>query len=95
MAAYVIADVVVEDAERFAEYRDRASEVLRAHQGEFLARGGRVVVLEGDWSPSRLVVLRFDDADQARRWFESPEYQELKAFRDDYSRTNLVIVDGV
>src|SRR5438876_10828854 len=88
VAAYVIADVEVEDADRFAEYRERAPDVLRLHGVEYLARGGTVEVLEGDWRPSRLVILAFDDVEHARRWYESPEYQELKAIRDTCSRTN-------
>jgi uncharacterized protein (DUF1330 family) len=95
VAAYVIADVEVEDADRFAEYREAAPEVLRLHGVEYLARGGEIEVLEGDWRPSRLVILAFDDLEHARRWYESPEYQELKALRKGASTTRLVAVQGV
>jgi uncharacterized protein (DUF1330 family) len=95
LAAYVIADVEVQDPDRFAEYRERAPDVLRLHGVEYLARGGIIEVLEGDWRPSRLVILAFDDVEHARRWYRSPEYQELKALRDGYSTTNLLIVEGV
>jgi uncharacterized protein (DUF1330 family) len=95
VAAYVIADVDVFDAERFAEYRERAPDVLTLHGVRYLARGGAVDVLEGDWSPTRLVILAFDDLEHARRWYESPEYQELKALRAGNSTTRLVAVEGV
>jgi len=95
MAAYVIADVTIEDAEKFDEYLARAPDVLRVHDVKYLARGGEVVVLEGDWSPTRLVILEFDDVDHARRWYESPEYRELRRLRAPFSRTNLVAVAGV
>jgi uncharacterized protein (DUF1330 family) len=95
MTAYVIADVDVLDAERFAEYRERAPAVLDLHGVRYVARGGTIEVLEGDWRPTRLVILAFDDIDHARRWYASPEYQELKALRADCSTTSLVVVEGV
>jgi uncharacterized protein (DUF1330 family) len=38
-------------------------------------RGGKVEVLEGDWSPERLVVLKFPSVEAARRFSDSPEYR--------------------
>jgi uncharacterized protein (DUF1330 family) len=40
---------------------------LAAAGGTYLIRGGEVKVLERDWRPNRMVVVRFDSADEARR----------------------------
>ena len=39
-------------------------------------------MLEGDWNPTRLVVLEFADLEAAKRWYESEEYQEAKRLRE-------------
>lgn len=46
-------------------------------------------------APSRLVVLEFPSADQARAWWDSPEYAPAKAIRQACARTEMLIVEGV
>ena len=95
MAAYVIATVSeAHDDEALAEYRRRNSEAVAAHGGRFLARGGETQVLEGSWSPLRVVVIEFDDADTARAWYESDAYQAAIPIRQGASTTDLILVEG-
>ena len=50
-------------------------------------------MLEGDWTPKRLVLLEFEDLDAAKRWYDSPD----RAARDcaRVRRNAEVAVDGV
>jgi len=95
MAAYVIAQTQAEQVDEIAEYRERVPEVIARYGGTYLVRGGQSVPLEGDWDPERVIVLRFDDVDAARRWYDSPEYKELRELRDRGSTTTMLVVDGV
>jgi uncharacterized protein (DUF1330 family) len=52
-------------------------------------------VFEGDWSPTRLVVLEFDDLDAAKQWYASEAYQEAKQLREGAARLRMVAVAGV
>jgi uncharacterized protein (DUF1330 family) len=63
--------------------------------GRFLVRGGELVVLEGDWRPSRLVVLEFEDLAAAKRWYESEAYQGAKKLREGAAHLRMVAVQGV
>jgi len=92
--AYVIADVEITDPDGFETYRDRVPESLARHGVEYVAFGGTTEVLEGDWNPSRLVILRFEDVEHARAWYASEDYQELIRLRQATSRTNMLIVEG-
>ena len=95
MPAYVIASVTeAHDAEALAEYRRRNTAAVEAHGGRFVVRGGEMEVLEGDWSPVRLVVMEFDDMDAARAWYESEDYQAAIPIRQGASTTGIVLVDG-
>jgi uncharacterized protein (DUF1330 family) len=95
MPAYVIASVTeAHDDEALAEYRRRNSEAVAAHGGRFVVRGGPIEVLEGDWSPLRVVVIEFDDADTARRWYGSDAYRAAIPIRQGASTTHLLLVEG-
>ncbi len=93
--AYVICDIDVTDPEGYAGYRELSSKAGEKYGARFLVRGGETTVLEGDRQPARVVVLEFDDVQAARRWYDSPEYQEAKAVRQSASTASFILVEGV
>ena len=95
MPAYVIAETDITDPERYEQYKAASPAATAAGGGRFLVRGGELVVLEGDWQPSRLVLLEFEDLAAAKRWYESEVYQEAKKLREGAARIRLVAVQGV
>ena len=95
MVAFVIVDIEVRELERYERYKELAPESIRLYGGRYIARGGKADVLEGDWSPKRCVVLEFPSAEQARRWWASPEYAEAKRLRQESAATNMIVVEGL
>ena len=95
MPAYLIADVEVTDPAGYAEYSRAIMGTIEAHRGRYLVRGGATEVLEGDWSPKRTIVIEFPSAAQLRAWYDSPEYEPLKALRKRTAVSRLVLVEGV
>ena len=67
---------------------------VAAYGGRFLARAGRTEKLEGDWLPTRLVILEFESIERAKEWLDSPEYAPVKALRHKAARTNMVVIEG-
>lgn len=95
MAAYVIVDTKIHDAERYEEYKALARPIAEKYGGRYLARGGAMDVVDDDlWSPTRMVLLEFPDVEAARRFNDSDEYAPVKAMRHRYADSTLVIVDG-
>lgn len=94
MAALIIVDIEVTDPVRYEDYKRLASAAIAAHGGRYLVRGGRSEVLDGEWTPRRLVVLEFDSFEQAKAWRESPEYAEAKKVREHCARANMIVVEG-
>ena len=94
MAGYVIADVEVTDPELFAEYRKLVSATIDKYGGKYLARGGESMVVEGDWTPHRTVVIEFESMDRAREWYHSEEYAPALKMRLDSANSSVIIVDG-
>ena len=95
MAAYVLADLTVTDPKTMEEYRKQVPATVAKYGGRFLVRGGPHQTVEGDWKPTRLVILEFPSLEQAKRWYDSEEYREPKAMRLRAALTNLVMVEGV
>lgn len=95
MAAYVIVDIEVLDPVPYEDYKRMASASIAAHGGTYLARGGETEVLDGMWTPRRLVILRFDSVEQAKGWRNSQDYGEAKKIRDTCARMNMVVVQGL
>lgn len=95
MAALIIVDIEVLDPVVYEDYKRLASASIAAHDGRYLVRGGRSEVLDGEWTPRRLVVLEFDSFEKAKAWRESPEYAEAKRVRERCARSNMVVVDSL
>lgn len=95
MSAYIIADVTVTDAEKMANYRVWSSKAMQEHGAEILVRGGEFEVLEGPWTPSRLIVLRFPDRARAKAFYESETYTHARTLREGAGVMRMVVVDGV
>ncbi|HYC87966.1 MAG TPA: DUF1330 domain-containing protein [Thermoanaerobaculia bacterium] len=95
MAGLIIVDIEVTDPVRYEEYKRLASAAIAAHGGRYLVRGGASEVLDGDWTPRRLVVLEFDSVEKAKAWRDSPEYAQAKQVRESCARANMIVVEGV
>ncbi len=91
----MIANIEVEDAAAYEEYKAQVPALIRKHGGEYLVRGGTSVVVEGNWKPNRLVLFRFPDRASALAFCNDPAYQPLKALRQRAAKADLVIVEGV
>ena len=95
LSAYVVVDVDVRDRETYERYKELAAPAVAAYGGRYLVRGGATQTLEGSWSPSRLVILGFPTAEAGRAWWNSPEYQPAKAFRQACAGTDMLLVQGM
>ena len=92
MSALWIAHVTVHDEEAYAKYAALATEAIAAHNGTFIARGGRFVQLEGQARP-RNVVARFPSVEIAEECYNSEAYQRALSHARDASERELMIIE--
>ncbi len=95
MPAYVVIEIEIHDPVRYERYKALAPPSIAAYGGRYLARGGAVETIEGEWRPPRLVILEFPDMARARAWWESPEYAEGRALRHAAATSRMVLLEGV
>ena len=94
MAAYLIAELDVQDAAQFEEYRKLVPATIAKYGGRYVVRGGATETLEGGWTPKRIVVLEFPTMEQARRWYHSSDYAPALALRLKAAKTKAILVEG-
>jgi uncharacterized protein (DUF1330 family) len=92
--AYVIAETDIRDPGQYERYRAAAPATIAASGGRYLARGGELAVLEGNWHPKRLVVLQFEDLEAAKRWYDSSDYRKARELREGAATLRMVAVEG-
>lgn len=95
MPAYVVVDIAVHDRETYEQYKQLAAPTVAAYGGRYLVRGGTSETLEGEWKPSRFVILEFPNVDAGRAWWSSAEYGPAKALRQASANTDMVLVEGL
>ena len=96
MPAYLLIEARVSDPLAFESYERMAAAAITQYGGRYLARGGRIDVLEGKWTkPEHLVIVEFDSARQAKKFYNSAEYGAARAAREDAAEINIMVVDGL
>ena len=95
MSAFVIADITVNDPERYEEYKKLAPPAIATYGGKYLARWGKSEKLEGNWEPDRIIILEFESLETAKKFINSPEYSEARALRHKTASSNMIVVEAL
>ena len=91
---YVLANVKVTDPQQYEDYKKLSTKAFQAHGVQPLVRGGAVEVIEGDWTPDRMVMLEFPSREKALEWYHSQEYQAAKKSRQGAANMRMVLIEG-
>jgi uncharacterized protein (DUF1330 family) len=94
LAVYLVIEVEIKDEDTYREYVERVRPVVEEHGGRYLARGGEVTPVSGNWSPERVVLIEFPSALAVRRCFSSEEYTKLIHLRERSTEGRALIVEG-
>jgi uncharacterized protein (DUF1330 family) len=94
MPAYFVAELETTNPAGMEPYRAAVPATIAQYGGRFLARGGATELLEGEPEPKRIVILEFPDAAEAKRWYNSTEYQKILPMRLANSTGRAFIVEG-
>jgi len=95
MAGYIIADIEITDPDEYQKYARHTAATLEPYGGKFLVRGGQPETLEGDWKTRRIVIIEFASVEQAKAWYDSPEYSAIIGIRHRSAVSNILLVHGV
>jgi len=94
MTSYLVLDLTVNDLRDFLPYVEAIPAFIAKHGGRYASKGANPVVMEGDWSPQRLVILEFPSRAHVQAFLADPDAQDLFARRHRSTTSRLVLVDG-
>jgi uncharacterized protein (DUF1330 family) len=92
--AYVITEVEIINQEAFNEFSPKVGEATKADGGTYLARGGKVVPLEGQ-PPKRVIVTVYDSLEKAEASRTSAAWKAIAPLREKATKTRSYIVEGL
>ena len=93
MPSFLLAEIDVTDPEMYREYVRKASPIVRDHGGEYILRSDSIAPLTGDWTPRRLVLIRFDSRADMQACFSSQEYRQIKHLREQSTTSRSVVIE--
>ena len=90
MSAYMIAQIEITDPDEYQNYLAGFMPIFQRYGGELLATSkNETVVIEGEWAYPRTVIMKFPSVEQARKWYEDPDYKSLAEHRHACRRNAL------
>ena len=90
--AFAIGAHRVHDPKGFRRYAEQVAAVVQSFGGRFLARGGKVTPLGGDFVPDRAVIIEFPAAADAVAFYVSDVYAPLLKIRHAAADPCFVVV---
>ena len=94
MSGYFIIQINVTNEENYKEYINQVTPIVHKFGGEYIVRGGKSEIAEGNWKYKRTVVLKFPTYEMVKKWHNSEEYKPIKKIRENNSECNAIIIEG-
>ena len=94
MAAYHFTTLKIIDKKKFLEYAEQAKPLLEEYGGEYLAAGRSSGSLEGEAISNPMVLTKWANIGELKRFWNSPEYERLKMLRSGAVVVNSTIIES-
>ena len=94
MSGFAIFNIEVQKPEKYKEYIEKVKPVAEKFGGDYIIRGGKTKIVEGEWIYPRTVVIKFPSYEKALEWYNSEEYKPIKQIRLENSVANGIIIKG-
>lgn len=96
MSAFILADVAVSDMQAYKDsgYLEATPKIAAKYGGVYRVRGGHKERLEGEWEPTRMVIIEFPDMAKLREFVDCEEYIPWREIRQRFATSSIVALEG-
>lgn len=94
MPAYFIAEIEVDKPELYAQYVDKAAEIIKRFGGRYVFRSESIHSVSGDWAPGRMIMIEFENREKIFECISSDEYARIAPLREDSVPSRAIIVES-
>ena len=84
----------IPDRKRLEDYWANVAPAFKEFEAKPLVAYAPFEILEGAGGVLGVVLFEFPSMEEARRWYISPAYQEVKKRREGAADFDLILVDG-
>jgi uncharacterized protein (DUF1330 family) len=85
---YFLGEFEITDPATYEVYRTKVPDIIAAHRGRILVRGGDPQPFDGTMPQRRFVIVEFDSPEAAKTFYNSDAYQAVLPFRLNASTSN-------
>jgi uncharacterized protein (DUF1330 family) len=83
------------DEAAYRRYQSRFADVFAGSGRRLLAADEAPIVLEGEWTSEKLLIMEFDGRETARKFLQSPAYQAISEDRKAGAEIIALLVRGL
>jgi uncharacterized protein (DUF1330 family) len=93
--AYIVTEIEVINQAAQDAYIPKVGAAIKSSGGTYLARGGKIVALDGGEAPKRVTITVYDSLEKAQASRKTPEWMALSAERNKAIKAKSYAVEGV
>jgi uncharacterized protein (DUF1330 family) len=91
---YMIAEIKILNNELYVQYVEKVPKIVKKYGGRYLVRGGKITPMSGDWDPEKIIIIEFENIEQLKECFNSPEYLAVAPLRERSTIGKSIIVES-
>ena len=91
---YFLGEFEITDPAAYEVYRAKVPDIISAHGGRILVRGGDPQPFDGTMPQRRFVIVEFDSPEAARTFYYSDAYQAVQPIRLKSSNGFVCLLTG-
>jgi uncharacterized protein (DUF1330 family) len=91
---YFFVELEIADPAVYEAYRTAVPDIISAHGGRILVRGGDPQPLDGEVPQRRRVIVEFDSPEAVKTFYESDAYQAVLPIRLNASNGFVCLMTG-
>ena len=91
---YFVVEVEITDPTAYEAYRMSVPDIISAHGGKILVRGGDPQPLDGVLPHRRRVIVEFDSSEAVKTFYYSDAYQAVQPIRLKTSKGFVCLLTG-
>ena len=94
MKHYFVAQIKIKDEIEYKKYIDKAGDIFKKYNGNYLSVDNEPLILEGKWDYTRTVLIEFESKKKFEDWYNSNEYKEILAYRLKAADCDTLLIKG-
>jgi uncharacterized protein (DUF1330 family) len=95
MSNYFVAQIKIHNHPEYEKYLEKFDDIFSRYKGEYLAIDESPVLLEGEWTYTKSVLIKFRNKKDFEAWYYSDDYQKILKYRLSAAKCDTILLEGL